>query len=192
MSVDSAFSRFPVLTTERLVLRGVRVADAEAVFAFRSDPEVSSRYGKEPNATVIETRDWVEARIADYGRRESLVWVIVLKGEEEAIGTCCFWNFDPSFRTAEVGYELHRTHWGKGITTEAVSVLLRFGFVEMDLHRIEACLFATNDSSQNVLRKLGFRFEGNLRERYSFRGRFEDQLYYGLLREEWKELPRSG
>jgi [ribosomal protein S5]-alanine N-acetyltransferase len=191
MSVDPAFSRFPVLTTERLVLRGLRVTDVEAVFAFRSDPAVSSRYGKEPSATMQQTQEWVEARIADYERRESLVWVIVLQGTEEAIGSCCFWNFGHSFRTAEVGYELHRSHWRKGITTEAVSALLRYGFVEMDLHRIEACLFATNEASQRVLRKLGFRLEGNLRERYPFQGRFEDQLYFGLLREEWNAAPRS-
>jgi RimJ/RimL family protein N-acetyltransferase len=58
----------------------------------------------------------------------------------------------------------------------------------MGLHRIEACPLAFNTPSINLLRKLGFTYEGTLRQRHFFRGEYHDMLYFGLLAEEWREL----
>ena len=69
--------------------------------------------------------------------------------------------------------------------TEAVSAILTYGFTELGLHRIEAVLLARNTSSKHLLQKLGFVNEGNLRQRVFFREAFEDQLYFGLLKDEW-------
>jgi [ribosomal protein S5]-alanine N-acetyltransferase len=185
MSADDGFARFPELATERLRLREVQIGDAEAIHAFRADPNVTTAYGKEPAASINETRDWVEKRIADFGRRDSIVWVITSHESELAIGSCCLWHFDETFRIAEVGYELAHSHWGAGLASEAVTAVLRFGFDRLELHRIEACLLERNEASKRLLLKLGFRLEGKLRDRVFFRGRYEDLLYYGLLRDDW-------
>jgi ribosomal-protein-alanine N-acetyltransferase len=63
--------------------------------------------------------------------------------------------------------------------------VIGYGFRELELHRIEACPLASNTASRNLLLKLSFSYEGNLRQRDLFRGRFEDQAYYGLLKGEW-------
>lgn len=63
--------------------------------------------------------------------------------------------------------------------------ILTYGFAELGLHRIEANVGADNTSSEGLLRKLGFIYEGNLRQRYYFHGQFEDQHCYGLLKDEW-------
>lgn len=68
---------------------------------------------------------------------------------------------------------------------EAISAILTYGFTELGLHRIEANPGAENTSSRSLLLKLGFTFEGNLRQRYFFRGHFEDAHYFGLLQDEW-------
>jgi RimJ/RimL family protein N-acetyltransferase len=68
---------------------------------------------------------------------------------------------------------------------EATSAILTYGFTELELHRVEANPLARNESSRSLLLKLGFTYEGNLRERIFFRGHFEDQHYFGLLRDEW-------
>ena len=75
--------------------------------------------------------------------------------------------------------------WRQGITSEAMSAVLTYGFTELDLHRIEADVAPDNIRSKNLLLKLGFTYEGNLRQRYFFRGQFEDEYYYGLLKDEW-------
>jgi RimJ/RimL family protein N-acetyltransferase len=93
-----------------------------------------------------------------------------------------------SFKCAEPGYELHPDFWQKGIMVEAVSAILQCGFGELGFNRVEACPFAVNVASQKLLLKVGFVHEGNLRQRCFINGQFEDQLYFGLLREEWAKL----
>jgi [ribosomal protein S5]-alanine N-acetyltransferase len=69
--------------------------------------------------------------------------------------------------------------------TEAMSAILAYGFTDLDLHRIEASIDMANEASKKLLLKLGFTYEGNLRQRYAFRGRFGDQHFFGLLQDEW-------
>lgn len=185
VSIDSAFTHFPALTTNRLRLRQVREADAEALFAIKSDLEVTRPYGQEPHRTREDTLGWIRRLEADYDRCDTLFWALTLQGEDRLIGSCLFWNFDPAYACAEIGYELERAHWRQGLMAEAVSAVLAYGFGELGLHRIEANPLAGNLSSRDMLEKLGFTHEGTLRQRHFFRGQFEDQTYYGLLNEEW-------
>ena len=181
----SNFSSFPFLTTNRLVLRQPRLEDAPALFAIKSNPRVTAAYGQEPHVSLDQTRAWIERLLADFAAREALFWCLALKDEETAIGAGGFWNFDAGFRCAEIGYELHPDCWGRGLMGEALRAMLAYGFEQLGLHRIEANPLAGNDASQKLLEKLGFKLEGTLRQRHFFRGAFLDQLYYGLLKDEW-------
>ncbi len=187
MSIDAAFMSFPVLTTNRLRLRQIQPADAEALFEIRSDHEVRKAYGQEPYQSLEEAQAFIQRLQTDYNRREAIFWCITLKGADTLIGSCTFWNFSPDFQCAEIGYELHRAYWRQGIIAEALPAILAYGFTTLGLHRIEANPFASNAASINLLRKLGFMYEGTLRERHFFRDHFEDQLYFGLLADEWRE-----
>jgi len=131
-------------------------------------------------------RKWIAARIEGHAKREALFWMITFKGNDRAIGSICFWNFDPTFHSAEIGYELHHDFWSKGVMSEALSAVINYGFNEMDLHRIEGLPIAKNEPSKRLLLKLGFKLEGTFRERIFFRGKYEDQLILGLIRTEWK------
>ncbi len=71
---------------------------------------------------------------------------------------------------------------------EAMSAILSYGFDFLEVHRVEAIIDMANEQSKGLLLKLGFTYEGNLRQRYLFRNRFEDEHYFGLLKDEW---PRS-
>ena len=185
MMSEAAFTRFPSLTTNRLRLRQIQPEDAEAVFATFSDEETMQFYGHEPHRSVEETRESLEQTQARYTRREAIRWGITLKGEDQVIGSCSLHHFDTGFHRAETGYELHHAFWGQGIMNEAMSVVLTYGFAELGLHRIEAIIDNANVRSKGLLLKLGFTYEGNLRERYFFRGHFEDEHYFGMLTDEW-------
>ena len=189
MTFDAAFTHFPLLATSRLHLRQIQSIDAEAFFAIKSDLEVTSSYGQEPHQSLDDTRAWIQRMQVSYDRRDSVFWCIKLKDEDVVIGSCCFWNFGPDFNCAEVGYELHRAYWRQGIMAEAISAILTYGFSELGLHRIEADPLARNTASRSLLLKLGFTYEGNLRQRVFFRGHFEDQHYFGLLKDEWLKNP---
>ena len=162
MSIEEAFTHLPSFNTERLLVRPMEVSDVDALFAIKSDSRVTGAYGAEPHYSIEETRRWVEGIQPNAsGQRGSLFWVLVLKGEERAIGSCCYWHFDWGSRWAELGYELRRSHWGKGIMTEALAPVLAYGFEGVRLNRVEACPMAENVASNAILLKLGFKHEGS-------------------------------
>ena len=86
--------------------------------------------------------------------------------------------------TAELGYWLGDSYWGKGYMTEVVKAVIPYAFETFGLHRLEACQFGWNGASGKVLEKAGFRLEGCLREAICKEGEFTDRLIYGLLRAE--------
>ena len=187
MTIDDAFTHFPTLTTNRLLLRHILPDDAEALFTILSDEVAMEFYGNEPHQSLDGTRELIRQIQARYAQREALRWGIALPGEDRLIGSCGLFHFDAGFDRAETGYELNRAFWGKGIMTEAMSAVLTFGFRELGLHRVEAMIDIANESSKSLLLKLGFTYEGNLRQRYPFRDHFEDEHYFGLLKDEWHE-----
>ncbi len=187
MERDAIFASVPVIETPRLTLRGIRASDAEAVFATFSDAETMEFYGEEPHHTVEDSRELIRQIAGWYARREGIRWGITRRDvDDEVIGSCGLFRFDEGFDRAETGYELRRAYWRQGIMSEALGGLLSFGFGEMGLHRIEASVDDANARSQGLLRKLGFTHEGTLRQRFAWRGRFVDERYYGLLRDEWR------
>lgn len=191
MPIDAAFAHFPVLTTERLILRQVQPEDADALFVIKSDLKVTSHYAQEPHQSLADTQGWIQRLQTAYDQRQALFWCLRLKGEDTAIGSCTFWNFGPGFHTAELGYELNRNYWQKGYMSEALLAALRHGFTELDLNRVEAIPLARNAASNKLLDKLGFTLEGTLRQREYYQGQFEDQLHYGMLKEDWLKLTPS-
>lgn len=168
----------------------MKQTDINAIYEFQSNPGVTERYGKRPKS-LEQTRIWVEEILSGPHKYQSLFWVFSLKQDTKAIGEACFWNFGPGFDSAELGYELHPAHWGKGMMTEGLSPILSFGFNVLGLHRVEACPFASNETSMSVLEKLGFKYEGTLRQRFKFDGQYLDQIYFSLLRDEWDFARRS-
>ncbi|HKT39004.1 MAG TPA: GNAT family protein [Ktedonobacterales bacterium] len=186
MTIDKAFTTFPALTTQRLRLRQVESSDASDFFATLSDEETMRYYGHEVYQSLVEAETFIILRHEDYARRMAIRWGITLKDDDRIIGSCGFHHFDEGYRRAETGYILNRAFWGQGIMAEAVSAILTYGFAGMGLHRIEAIIDIANERSKNLLLKLGFQYEGNLRQRYFFRGGYEDEHYFGLLRDEWR------
>jgi ribosomal-protein-alanine N-acetyltransferase len=90
-------------------------------------------------------------------------------------------------RFAMLGYDLARPYWRRGLMTEAVTAVLRFGFEQMALNRVEALVMAGNVGSMTLLSRLGFSHEGELRSRALHRGEFRDVWQFGLLRSEWTD-----
>ena len=185
MTIDAAFTNFPTLSTNRLLLRQIVLGDAEGLFAIRSDEESMKFFGHEPHESLDETKDVIRQMEERYIRSTALPWCITLHGEDRLIGSCTFFHFDEGFHRTETGYELNRAFWGKGFMTEAMSAILTFAFSELGLHRVEAVIDIANDRSKGLLLKLGFTYEGNLRQRFPFRGQFLDEHYFGLLKDEW-------
>jgi ribosomal-protein-alanine N-acetyltransferase len=178
------FITFPMLTTDRLILRQVVTADAPDVFIFRSDPEVQ-KYNSEPMKEVSEAVHLIDGLHQGYQAQHSITWGITLRDEDRVLGLCSIHQWDRYHRRAEIGYDLAQSHWGRGIGTEAVRPIVQFGFRELEVHRLEAYTIIDNYASVRMLEKLGFQLEGVRRE-YSWEedGMFHGSGIFGLLRHE--------
>ncbi|HEY0755728.1 MAG TPA: GNAT family N-acetyltransferase [Ktedonobacteraceae bacterium] len=186
MSRETWFNTFPELSTARLHLRQIQLADAEDLFATFSDEEVMEFYGHLPHTSVEDSRKLIRQQHQWYDQHEGMRWGITLKGIDKVIGSCGFYLFDWQSRHAETGYELNRAYWRQGLVSEAMSAILTYAFTELDLARIEAVVDDGNERSQGLLLKLGFTHEGRLRKRFYFRERFFDEHFFGLLKDEWQ------
>ncbi len=176
-----AFSEFPELRTERLVLRQLCASDAERVFAMRSDPEVM-RHVNRPMATSVEdARALIELINARYDAQEAVHWAITRKGEGAFLGLIGFWRLVKEHHYAELGYTLMREAWGQGYASEAIATVVDFGFGSLGFHKVEAITRPANTASMRVLEKNGFVREGYFRENILWNGTFHDSVSYGRL-----------
>jgi ribosomal-protein-alanine N-acetyltransferase len=160
----SVLNTFPQLETDRLVLQEIGLADARALFEIFSNLEVTITTDIYPLKSLAEAESMVVFMTNQFNYKSGLRWGITLKGEDKVVGTCGYNFFDERGRRGEIGYDLARSRWGKGIVTEAVSAIVRFGFDKIRLNRIEATTNLDNVASMRVLDKLGFKEEGILRQ----------------------------
>ena len=186
MSSTFDFSYFPTLRTSRLILREIVPEDDEAIFAIRSDYEVTKLNTGETFDRVEQAGALIRAIRAGYFEQSELRWGITLKGKNQVIGMCGYNYWVRRDYRGCVGYDLARAYWGQGIMTEAMRVVLRFGFERMGLNRIEADASAENIGSIRVLEKLGFAREGVEREQYYEDGQFHDLMLFSLLKRDFQ------
>ena len=180
------FSHIPTLETERLVLRGLRVSDAEDMYDYARRPSVTQYLPWNPHADVAETREYLVYVGQRYRTGDFYDWAVVDKASGRMIGKCGFTSFDCPNDAAEIGYVLSPAFQGRGLATEAVRRVLDFGFTELGLHRIEAHFMEGNTASLRLMERLGMRFEGYAREAQKIKGRFCTIGTCAILRHEYK------
>ncbi|MEN8701568.1 GNAT family N-acetyltransferase [Bacillus infantis] len=172
---------FPEIETDRLLLRKVKLEDAADILRYLSDPEVTKYYGLEPFADLEDARSeigWYE-RILKEGT--GVRWGISLKGGKELIGSCGFLNMDSGHFRADIGLELNPAYWNQGIGTEAIEAIIRYGFDNLNLMRIQALIEPANLQSQRLFGKCGFIREGLLRNYEYTCGKFDDLLMFSII-----------
>lgn len=178
------FKPFPVLSSERLILRRITAADADEMFLYRSDKElmryIPHRLAKAKN-DIIASLEMIDKGI---NAEESINWAVTLKGDNTIIGTVGFVKFFKNHYRAEVGYMLHNPYHRKGITTEATRCVIDYGFEVMKLHTIEAIVNHENTPSKKVLENLGFTNDAYFRDYLYIGDKFVDANVYSLVAKE--------
>ncbi len=172
--------------TERLLLRPLVDADADALYAIFSDPEVM-RYWSSPAWTSIDSaQKMIACDKEGMASGEHLRLGVVTKADGKLIGHCSLFSFFEQCKRAEIGYGMASAMWGRGLMHEALHKLVGYAFDSLALHRIEADIDPRNTGSARSLQRLGFLKEGHLRERWIIDGVISDTDLYGLLRREWQ------
>jgi RimJ/RimL family protein N-acetyltransferase len=176
----------PQLRTERLLLRGVILADAPRIQELAGDRDIASTTLRIPHPYED---GMAEACIASHPQLleagTSLPLAVVLAQTQQFIGAVGL-EINAEYERAELGYWIGKPYWGHGYCTEAARAVVRYAFEDLRLNKIVAHHFARNPASGRVMEKLGMMREGYLRQQIKKWGEFEDEVAYGLLRGEYK------
>ncbi|HEY4551593.1 MAG TPA: GNAT family protein [Bacillaceae bacterium] len=186
MKIQDIFSDLPNLETERLILRKITIQDAAEMYEYSSVPQVYEYVPWETHKTIEDSMGFIEYVLKQYESGHLAPWAIELKAEKKMIGTIDFVSRSPSHYTAEMGFILSKTYWGKGLIKEAAGMVMEFGLEKMDLNRIEASCMSENVQSKRVPHKLGMKLEGISREKHFIKGKFRDMANYALLKSEFE------
>ena len=124
-------------------------------------------------------------KYSNYGESSQFRIIIEVKPSLLPIGSICIINWSIFHHSAEIGYDLDPQFWKQGFMTEALTIFIDLTFKVMNLNRLEATANPENDSSVNLLERLGFQKEGLFRQKYFARGEFRDEIAFALLKSDW-------
>lgn len=182
-------NEFPILQSERLLLREFRLGDAQAVFDSFSQEAVTRYINRGPMQSIQEAEELVNIRASLFDRRIGIRWAIEMRENPDyVIGSCGCYKLDKSNRSIEIGYDLHPEYWRRRIMTEALRTAIDFAYSQgffFTLNRIQALTYVDHKASIGLLRKFSFQEEGIRREAGYWKSRFHDLRSFSLLRRDW-------
>lgn len=109
-------------------------------------------------------------------------WIFEKNDPDKIIGTISFLNIQKGIlQTCQLGYKFHKDFHGQGYATEALKKSIEIIFKEVKLHRLEAFIMPSNSSSINLIRTLGFSYEGISYKNIKIQNKWEDHERYSLL-----------
>ena len=156
MKINDIYGELQTLSTDRLLLRKFAIGDAEDMFEYASEPDVSRFVPWESHNTIKDTYEFLNLIDKQYQEGKIAPWAIEFKQTKKVIGTIDFVAWSPMHSRAELGFILSKDRWG---------------FNKMKVNRIEAPCMVENSQSQRVLQKIEMKLEGVSREKYFIKGK---------------------
>jgi len=172
----------PTLATERLRLRPFEPSDADDLYRLHSSRVVLRYWDSPPWRDRARADRFVERCRQMAEDDEGVRLAVDRRADDTFVGWCAVTRWNPTYRSAALGYVYDEAAWGHGYATEAAGALLDWAFEALDLNRVQAELDTRNAASARVLERLGFVREGTLREDCIVDGEVSDSWVYGLLR----------
>ncbi len=167
-------------------LRAPELSDLERDFTWINDGEVTRFLNARYPMSLAAEEAWLRELVTKTMSHEHVTFAIETK-DGRHIGNTDLMDVSAENRCATLGIMIgDKAYWSKGYGTDAIRTLSRFGFEEMNLHRIQLTVDARNVRAQACYRKCGFVEETRLRQHRYAQGAFHDTLWMGVLREEWE------
>jgi len=163
--------------------------DAEAIARWSHDSEYSRLHTPNPSQPLTAQRS--RRMLEEDSPPTEFVFAIRALADDVLIGTTGLW-LNHAHGDAWFGIGIgERTHWGRGYGTDAARIVLRYAFTELNLYRVSLDALATNARAIRSYEKAGFTHEGRTRHTSRYDGRWFDDVYMGILREEWERIVKS-
>jgi len=187
MKKEKVFLEFPLLNSEKLVLKKIEDAHLQELFAIYDNEKVFEYCGIIPKHNIQTVSKMIGHFDRDYKKESIVKWGIFQKSHsDQLVGIIEAMEFNQKVNMVTIGYYLAENYWGKGLASDAVNILVKFLFEEVNINRIQAEVMPLNEASKKVLQKNGFLKEGLLRQAKVWSGKgVVDLEIYGLLKEEY-------
>ena len=174
-------TEFPILQTERLLLRQFVDTDLEKVFKGLSHPEIIKYYGV--SYQTLEATKEQMTFFADLEKNGTGIWWAVCSIDNKTFyGAGGLNSLNKEHKKAEIGFWLISDFWGKGIMKEAMPLICNYGFNNLGLHRIEGIVETENKNCKNAIAKLNFKHEGTVKECEVKNGKFISLDIYAMVK----------
>lgn len=147
---------FPILTTERLLLRQLSKSDSEEILQLRSNPEINKFLNRKPSRNLEDALSFIKS-IIENESDEFFYWAITKTDNEKLIGTICLFEFLNDVEKCEIGYELLTEYQGQGFMIEAAKKIIEYASETLKVKTIDAITHKDNQNSTELLLKLNFK-----------------------------------
>lgn len=179
--ITKIFSKIPILRTERLTLRPMQVGDAYDMYEYACREDVTEYLLWSPHSSLGYTHEYLAYIEKRYAAGDFYDWAITLSDSGKMIGTVGFTKIDAQNNSAEIGYVLNPQYQRLGYGYEAATEIVKFGFSQLELHRIEARFMKGNAASEALMKKLGMTFEGYHRDLMKVKGTYRTIGTYAVI-----------
>lgn len=179
-----------MLRGDKVILRPVRRSDVEDSLKWFNDPEVTQYISMYLPMTEMAEEKFIESLgSTEAGKNAMFCIEAVENNRNKPIGTVGLDNINLKDHHAEFEITIgEKDYWSNGYGTEAAQLIIRYGFEQLNLHRIDSFAFSFNERSVRLHKRVGFKEEGRQREAVFKNGEYHDHVIFGVLRNEWQTL----
>jgi diamine N-acetyltransferase len=179
--------RKSMLKGEKVLLRPVRRADVSLFLKWFNDPEVTQYLAIYLPVTEMAEEKWIEDVGTTRASSDVLLVIEAQTGDAgRAIGSIGLHQINQKDRSATFGIAIgEKDFWSQGLGSDSALTLLKYGFEQMNLHRISSSVFDFNERSYRMHKKVGFQEEGRRRLAIFKNGQYHDLVEFGFLKEDW-------
>ncbi len=177
------------LQSTNLNIRTLTKEDNSSLFNLYSNTEIQKYTDIDLLKSLGDTQKLVSYYNEEIDHQNLIFLGVFSRATKDFLGTISLFNIDHKHSFASLGFQLVKDYWGRGIMHESLEHFIKFVFEELSFHRIEAQTYTGNERSVNVLNRLGFTREGQLRQNFLIEGKYEDSYLYSILRTEFLKNP---
>jgi len=174
------------METDHYTLKEIEASDINDIHRGLSNREITKYYDVH-FSTLEETNEQMEWYRNLKKDGTGIWWGIYDKIGNQFCGACGFNNLERQHKKAEIGLWLLKENWGKGILKMVMPKLFEYGFINLDLNRIEGYVLSDNIKCKNALEKIDFTYEGTMRAYEIKNGEKINVDIYSILKSEWKK-----
>lgn len=170
------------LTTERLVLRKLRIDDAQDMFEYTSNSEVTKYLSWNEHKNIEQTKIFINNTLPEYEGVKSYPYAIELKSMKKFIGVLRVYDIDYGNKHCEISYILNPTFQNQGLMVEAINAFISHCFNELGFIRIQAKCMVENENSEKLMKRVGMGFEGVLKNYWIYKGKMLDAKIFAITK----------